>query len=67
MVVFSTVKITVYDELGKEIAVLVDEEKPAGRYEIEFDASKNKLSSGIYICTLRTNEGIISKKMIYLK
>src|SRR5690606_24928583 len=40
------VTLKVYDVLGNEIATLVNEEKPAGIYEVEFDGSM--LSSGIY-------------------
>jgi photosystem II stability/assembly factor-like uncharacterized protein len=40
------VSLKVYDILGREVATLVNEEKPAGSYEIEFDASS--LTSGIY-------------------
>ncbi|MEJ2507843.1 MAG: T9SS type A sorting domain-containing protein, partial [Ignavibacteriaceae bacterium] len=40
------IKINVYDILGNEIAILVNEEKPAGNYEVEFNASN--FSSGIY-------------------
>ncbi|MFZ0389758.1 MAG: T9SS type A sorting domain-containing protein, partial [Calditrichia bacterium] len=40
------VLLTVYDLLGKEIAIIVDEDKPAGAYTVQFDASN--LSSGIY-------------------
>jgi hypothetical protein len=40
----------VYDVLGTEVATLVSEEKPAGRYEIDFDASG--LTSGIYFYRL---------------
>jgi hypothetical protein len=36
----------VYDILGREVATLVNEEKPAGSYEVEFDGSN--LSSGVY-------------------
>ena len=35
----SDVKITVYDVLGREVAVLVNERKPPGTYEVTFDAS----------------------------
>jgi hypothetical protein len=67
------VTLKVYDVLGNEIATLVDEYKPAGGYEINFDASK--LSSGIYFYQLKvvdpeTSSGqdfIKTKKMIYLK
>jgi len=61
------VKITVYDLLGKEIAVLVNEEKQTGEYEIEFDASKYNLSSGTYFYKIKTDGNGISRKMIYLK
>lgn len=55
----------VYDVLGKEVATLVDEEKPAGNYEIEFDAAN--LSSGMYLYRLQTGSFIETNKMIYLK
>jgi hypothetical protein len=45
----------VFDILGKEIATLVEEEKPAGTYTIEFYAGKSdkkQLSSGIYFYKL---------------
>ncbi|MBK7255729.1 MAG: T9SS type A sorting domain-containing protein [Ignavibacteria bacterium] len=41
----------VYDVLGQEVKTLVNENKPAGNYEIEFDASH--LSSGIYFIKLK--------------
>jgi len=62
------VKITVYDLLGKEITVLVNEEKPSGKYEMEFDAQKHNLSSGVYFCELSVNNSHSSRiKMVYLK
>ena len=59
---FVTLKI--YDMLGNEIATLVDEFKPAGKYEVEFNAIG--LSSGIYFYTLQRNNNIITKKMVLL-
>ena len=55
----------VYDILGNEVATLVNEEKPAGEYDITFDASA--LTSGVYL--YRLNVGNISemKKMILMK
>ena len=44
---------------------LVNEERPAGNYEVEFDASQ--LSSGVYYYTLKAGEYIQSKKMILMK
>lgn len=55
----------VYDILGNEVATLVNEYREAGRNEIEFDASK--LSSGLYIYTLKAGSFINSKKMMLLK
>ena len=62
---FSFVTIKVYDALGKEVATLVNEEKAAGYYEIEFNASS--LTSGIYFYKLRANNFTQIKKMILLK
>ena len=55
----------VYDVLGNEIATLVNEEKPAGEYEIEFNAAN--LPSGIYFYTLSAGNYFTTKKMILLK
>lgn len=55
----------VYDVLGKEVATLVDEFKPAGRYEVEFDATK--LSSGVYLYRLQAGEQSFTKKMTLIK
>ncbi len=55
----------VYDALGVEIATLVNEEKPAGTYEIIFDAQV--LTSGVYFYTLYAGSFIETKKMILLR
>jgi len=39
------VKLTIYDVLGNEVATLVDEEKPAGIYEIGFSSHSGLLAS----------------------
>ena len=57
--------IKIFDVLGNEIAILVNEEKSAGAYEIEFDASK--LSSGVYFYQLKAGEYLETKKMILLR
>lgn len=59
------VSIIVYDVLGNEISVLVNEEKQAGSYEVEFNA--NQLSAGVYYYTIVTNNFVQTKKMILLK
>ncbi len=55
----------VYDVLGNEVATLVNEYKPAGNYEVNFDASH--LSSGVYFYKLQAGSFVESKKMILLK
>jgi hypothetical protein len=61
----SRVQLKIYDVLGNEIAILADEYKPAGTYEVDFDASK--LSSGIYFYKLQTGSFVETKKMILLR
>ena len=56
-----------YDILGKEITVLVNEEQTAGDHRLEFDAAKYKLSSGVYLYKLKTEGGDLIKKMTYIK
>jgi len=59
------VTLMVYDVLGNEVANLVNEEKPAGSYEIKFDASI--LSSGIYFYSLQAGSYTQTKKLILMK
>jgi hypothetical protein len=61
----SFVTLKVYDVLGNEIETLVNEEKPIGNYEIEFNA--NNLSSGIYFYQIKADSYVETKKMILLK
>jgi len=59
------VTLKVFDILGNEVAILINEEKPAGSYELEFDASG--LPSGIYFYKLNSGGFVETKKMILLK
>jgi len=63
------VSLKVYDILGNEIATLVNDEKPAGRYEVEFNTSNinHHPSSGVYFCRLQTENYSKTIKMLYLK
>ncbi|MGV8017420.1 MAG: T9SS type A sorting domain-containing protein [Ignavibacteria bacterium] len=61
----STVKITVYDALGREAGVLVNGEMQAGEHEVKWDASG--YSSSIYYCRLDAGETSQTKKMILKK
>lgn len=59
------VTIKVYDQLGKEVVTLVNEEKPAGSYEVEFNASS--LASGVYYYKITAGSFVDTKKMILMK
>jgi len=60
---FVTVK--VYDELGKEVATIINEEKPAGNYELNWNAVN--LPSGVYFYRLQAGSFVQTRKMILLK
>jgi len=59
------VELRIYDILGREVELLLNEEQEAGSYEINFNAVK--LSSGIYFYQLQAGDFIQTKKMILLK
>jgi len=61
----SFVTLRVYDVLGNEIAALVKGEKPAGSYEVEFNASS--IPSGIYFYKLQAGSFVETKKMVLMK
>jgi plastocyanin len=61
----SFVSLKVYDILGNEVALLVNEEKPAGEYQLKFDASE--LTGGVYFYQLTSNSFVETKKMILMK
>ena len=68
----------VYDVLGNEVATLVDEFRPAGNYEVEFNVAQESfpaIASGVYFYRLKvidpessSGQGFIqTKKMILMK
>ncbi|MCX6168802.1 MAG: T9SS type A sorting domain-containing protein [Ignavibacteriales bacterium] len=59
------VSIRVYDLVGREIALLVNENKSAGNYSVHFDGSK--LSSGVYYYRIQAGEFSTVKKMLLMK
>jgi hypothetical protein len=66
----SNVVLKVFDLIGNEIATLVNEEKPAGEYEVEFSVRQNSilsLSSGIYFYRLQAGSFVETKKMMLMK
>jgi hypothetical protein len=67
---FGFVSLKVYDVLGNEVATLVDEEKPAGEYEVKFTVGQDSspdISSGIYFYQLKVGSFVQTKKMMVLK
>ena len=59
------VQLKVYDILGREVSTLVNDEKPAGKYEVNFNASH--LASGVYFYRLQAGSFSRTKKMLLLK
>jgi len=59
------VSMKVYNLLGQEVAILVNEEQAAGVYEVTFDAAQ--LPSGIYFYSINAGDFVATKKMILLK
>jgi hypothetical protein len=58
-----------YDILGNEVAIHVDEYKPAGVYEVEFSSigGASFLSSGVYYYQLKADKHLETKKMTLIK
>jgi hypothetical protein len=55
----------IYNTLGEEVITLVNEEKPAGSYEVEFNGSS--LPSGVYIYRLTAGNSTAVKKLLLVK
>ncbi len=64
------VTLKVYDVIGNEVATLVEEEKPAGSYEVTFDSHSGKvrnLPSGVYFYQLKVGSFTQTKSMVLIK
>jgi len=61
----SHVKLEVFNMLGQRVSVLVDEEQPAGYYEVVFEAGM--LPGGVYVYRINSGDFIDVKKLVYLK
>ena len=61
----SFVTLKVYDILGREVATLLNEYKPAGKYEVDFNAAA--LPSGVYFYQIKAGNYTAIKKMILLR
>jgi hypothetical protein len=70
-----SVKLVIYDGLGREVAVLVNEKKAPGSYEVRFSGNGGSssggygggLSSGVYIYRLTAGSFVASRKMLLVK
>jgi hypothetical protein len=75
LAVNSKVSLKVYDILGKEVAILVNEEKSAGKYQVNFNTQRTtnsafggkQLASGVYFYQLRAGQFVQTKKFVVLK
>ncbi|MBL8016727.1 MAG: T9SS type A sorting domain-containing protein [Ignavibacteria bacterium] len=61
----TSVKITVYDRLGREVVVLVDESQNEGEHSVTFNAAS--LPSGVYFYRIKTPEKVEVRKMVFTK
>jgi len=59
------VSLKIFDILGREVATLINEEKSAGNYSINFNAAS--FPSGVYFYQIRSGSYIATKKMVLLK
>ena len=60
-----SVRLVVYDTLGRDVAMLVNEKKGPGRYQVRYDASG--LSSGVYIYRLTAGKYVESRRMVLVR
>jgi hypothetical protein len=73
---FGLVRLAVYDLLGREVVVLVNEKKAPGTYTVQFDArlrsansggQGNGLASGVYLYRMQTGSFVDVKKLVLLR
>jgi len=61
----ASVRVTIYDRLGREVVTLVDESQSAGTHSVDFNASN--LPSGVYFYRIKANDKTEVKKMNFVK
>ena len=61
----SKVRLTVFDLLGRQVAVLVDGVQSAGQHTVQFSGAG--FTSGVYFYKLENNSDVVTKKMLLLK
>lgn len=66
----STVTITIYNILGKEINKLISQLKPQGNHSVEWDGKdnfRNPVSAGVYLYQMQAGDFVKTKKMLLMK
>jgi hypothetical protein len=61
----SDVRIVVYDMLGREVGVLVNERKPPGTFEVKWDGTR--FATGVYVCRMIAGEYVKTRRMLLIK
>lgn len=59
------VTLKVFDLLGREVRMLLDEDRPAGHHSVVFQA--DGLASGVYVCSLQVPGLLQYRKMVVLR
>jgi serine protease len=59
------ISIKIFDILGRHVTTLIDGSCKAGKYEVQWDASR--YASGVYIYKIIANDFVQSKKMLLIK
>ncbi|MBI9072965.1 MAG: sulfatase-like hydrolase/transferase [Melioribacteraceae bacterium] len=60
-------RLSIYNLLGQEVAVLVNSDMNAGSYSVDFNSVEFNLASGIYIYRLAASDNVLTKKLVLLK
>jgi hypothetical protein len=63
-------QLTIYDILGREVRTLIDDDRPAGNYDIFWDGRNNDgddIASGVYLYQIRTSDFASTRKLLLIK
>ncbi len=66
----ANVRLEIFDQLGRRVRMMLDEEKTPGRYGVTWDGKDDlgkTVPSGVYYCRLKMNSEVLQKKMILIR